>query len=106
MSRENLDQLVKWRPELSPDEQAYAEQLRAQTRPQLTFVRDFRKSLGLSQVDMAELLEMTQSNVSKNEKRNDIAVSSIVKVALSKRKRVRVIVENEAGDEEASFVIS
>lgn len=105
MSRD-IEQLVEWHPELTPEEQIYADQLRAQTRPQLTFVRDYRKSLGLSQVEVADLLNMTQSNVSKTERKNDIPVSSLVAIAHSQNKRVRIVIENTIGEEEASFELS
>lgn len=106
MSRENLDQMVEWCPELSPEAQAYAEELRAQTRPQLTFVRDFRQAFGLSQIEMAELLGMTQSNVSKTERKNDIPISSLITIARAKHKHIKIVVENEHGKQEDSFSLA
>lgn len=93
----------KWKMDMTPEEEAYAEELRTVTRRQLSFMRDFRKALGLTQVQVADLLATTQSNVSKIEKAGDVQILSIVQLARACHKRIKITVENEAGEQESVF---
>ena len=95
----------KWKMDMTLEEEAFANELRAATRPQLSFMRDFRKALGLTQVQVADLLKTTQSNVSKIERAGDMQMSSIVQLAQARRKRITITVENESGEQEAIFAL-
>lgn len=59
--------------------------------------KDLRKKLGLTQVDVAERLNMTQANVSKIEARSMPTLETLKSVVEGKG-RVRVLVELEDGE--------
>ena len=100
MTKSNdLERLVRWQPELSDVGKAHLEQLRRDIAPQITFVRQVRSALGLTQKGMAELLGMTQSAVSKLEARDDASITTLSKIAQSQGKRLRLVIESDDGED-------
>ena len=68
-------------------------------------MREIRKGLGLTQVEVAELLGMTQANVSKIERRGDPSLSVLARMAEARGKRLMLAVESEDGQIEKSFAV-
>ena len=69
-------------------------------------MRLIRKSLKLTQQQVADLLGVTQSNVSKIEASGDPTLSVLARMAEAKGKRFRLTLEAADGREEASFELS
>lgn len=99
------EKLVKWQPELSFEALEHINRLRAELEPRIALMRDLRKSLGLTQRDVADLLGVTQSNVSKIEARGDPQLSILARMADAKGMRLRLTVESVDGNEEGSFAL-
>lgn len=99
------DDLVKWQPELSAEACEHIARLRAELEPRIALMRSLRKALGLTQAEVAALLGVTQSNVSKIETRGDPSLSLLARIAEAKGKRLRLAVESPDGQEEASFAV-
>jgi len=53
----------------------------AEIAPQVSLVRRFRTALGLTQAELAQILSVSQSAVSKVEARNDASLSTLAKMA-------------------------
>ena len=62
---------MPWNPDLSEEDERQVEALVTEIGERVQAVKAFRLALGLSQVEMAELLGVTQSNVSKMEAARD-----------------------------------
>ena len=104
MSKEKSD-LAKWEPRLSAEAREHITRLRAEIEPRIALMRQLRKALGLTQVEVAQLLGVTQSNVSKIEVRGDPALSILARMAEAKGKRLKLAVESDQGQVEASFAV-
>ena len=102
MSEKNSE-LVKWQPDLSPEAHDHIERLRAKLEPCIALMRELRKALGLTQVEVARLLGVTQSNVSKIETGGDPSLSVLARIADARGMRLRLAVEAPDGKEAASF---
>jgi DNA-binding XRE family transcriptional regulator len=99
------EELAKWQPELSPAARDHVERLRAELEPRIALMRELRKALGLTQVEVARLLGVTQSNISKIEVRGDPSLSLLARMADARGKRLRLALESADGKEEASFAL-
>jgi DNA-binding XRE family transcriptional regulator len=99
------EELAKWQPELSAEAREHIGRLRAEIEPRIALMRELRKALGLTQVEVARLLGVTQSNISKIEVRGDPSLSLLARMADAKGKRLRLAVESPDGTEEASFAL-
>lgn len=95
----------KWEPNLSVEAREHIERLRAEIEPRILLMREMRKALGLTQVEVAQLLGVTQSNVSKIEVGGNPALSILSRMAEAKGKRLRLAIESRDGQEEASFAV-
>lgn len=96
---------AKWTPELSPEARAHIKRLRAEIEPRLALMRQLRKTLGLTQAEVARLLGVTQSNVSKIEAGGDPSLSVLARMCDARGRRLRLAVESSDGTEEASFAL-
>ena len=105
MAKKNPD-LVRWEPEFSPAALAHMERLRKEIEPQIVLMRLIRKTLNLTQKQVAELLGVTQSNVSKIEMSGDPTLSVLARMAEAKGKKLRLTLESAQGVPEASFELS
>jgi DNA-binding XRE family transcriptional regulator len=99
------DNLAKWQPELSPAAREHVDRLRAEVESRLALMRQLRKALDLTQTEVAGLLGVTQSNVSKIETRGDPSLSVLARMADAKGMRLRLAVEAPDGKEQASFYL-
>lgn len=95
----------EWKPDLGLEALAHMAQLRALIEPRIKLMREIRKGLGLTQVEVAHLLGMTQANVSKIENRGDPSLSVLARMAEAKGKQLRLTVESEDGEIEKSFAV-
>lgn len=83
MSKE-MEGAVEWRPEWSGEQLEHFNRLRAAYSREISVMRELRKALGMSQVEIAEILNMTQSNVSKLEVRGDPSLSILRRMVEAK----------------------
>lgn len=80
----------EWRPDWSQGDLEEIERLKAELRQAKPIVRRLRKELGLSQAEVAEILETTQSNVSKIEAKTDPPLSVLRRLIESRGGRLAV----------------
>jgi DNA-binding XRE family transcriptional regulator len=78
----------EWHPDWSHSDLEEIERLKAELRQAKPIVRRLRKELGLSQAEAAEILETTQSNVSKIEARPDPTLSVLRRLVESRGGRL------------------
>lgn len=102
----NENSFSEWKPQLSDDALKHIEKLRSSIEPKLSLMKRFRVSLGMTQVEAAELLGMSQANVSKLEKKGDPNVSILSRLAEAKGLRLRLAAENSMGVTEKVFELS
>jgi DNA-binding XRE family transcriptional regulator len=93
------DDAIEWRPKFSGAELDYYNQLKARYEPRISAIRLLRERLNLTQKELADLLQTTQSNVSKIESKGDPALSVLRRIVEGKGGKLRVIVETPEGDE-------
>jgi predicted XRE-type DNA-binding protein len=105
MAKQNSD-LVRWEPQFSPEALAHMERLREEIEPQIELMRLIRKTLRLTQRQVADALGVTQSNVSKMEANGNPTLAVLARMAEAKGKKLRLTLESENGEEEASFELS
>ena len=89
----------EWRPDWSQGDLAEIERLKAELRQAKPVVRRLRKELGLSQAEVAEILETTQSNVSKIEAKTDPPLSVLRRLIESKGGRLHMTAVFKNGKE-------
>lgn len=94
--------LVEWKPDLTPEAEAHLARLHSEIEPlvaQAALMRRIRKSLGMSQAELAEALQVTQSNVSKMELKDDPPLSVIAGMVKARGGKLRIEIETAEGDE-------
>jgi DNA-binding XRE family transcriptional regulator len=91
--------LVEFEFDLSPEAQERVAQVRREIEPQVALLKRIRSALGMSQAELAQALEVTQSNVSKIEKRDDPTLSVLARMIESKGGKLRLQIETAEGDE-------
>jgi DNA-binding transcriptional regulator YiaG len=92
MKRDNVE-VIDWRPEWKGKQKEYYNKLAADNLEPISSFREFRERLGLSQKEVAELLETTQSNVSKIEARSNPTISVLEKIVSKRGGKFRIIAE-------------
>ena len=105
MAKHNTD-LVRWEPKFSAEALGHIERLRNEIEPQIELMRLVRKTLKLTQKQVAEALGVTQSNVSKIEANGDPTLSVLARMAEVRGKRLRLTLESADGVEEARFELT
>ena len=105
MAKKNSE-LIAWEPKFSGEALAHMERLRNEIEPQIQLMRLIRKTLKLTQRQVADALGVTQSNVSKIEANGDPTLSVLARMANARGKRLRLTLESADGVEEASFDLS
>ena len=104
MTNRKLDRdLVEWRPEWKGKDLEYYNQLRSQLEPSISILRSLRELLGLSQVEVAEILKTSQSNVSKMEVRPDTGVSVLSRLIHAKGGTLKIVAEFDGEAREYSL---
>ena len=99
MANDETGDLVPWDAELSQEGLAYAARLRAELEPQISLVKRLRTALGLTQVEAARILAVTQANVSKIERRDDPTLSVLARMVEARGGKLRLEIETAEGDE-------
>jgi DNA-binding XRE family transcriptional regulator len=89
--------VVDWRAALAKVDRAKYESEHNKAITTIKSFREMRKHLGMTQTDVAEALNVTQSNVSKIESRNVPNLDFLNSIVKGKG-RVRVLVELEEGE--------
>ncbi|WP_082445888.1 helix-turn-helix domain-containing protein [Sphingomonas sp. Leaf20] len=89
---------VDWRPQWEGADLARVEKLEAEANRSVSAFRNFRKMIGLTQVQVAELLNTTQANVSKMEKRRSLDMGVIISLASAKNIKVDIKLTMENGE--------
>jgi transcriptional regulator with XRE-family HTH domain len=85
--------LVEWRPEWSEADEAKVQAAVQRLEERVSVMRALREELGMSQAEVSELLETTQSNVSKIEARSDPRLSVLRKLIEGKGGRLKLVAE-------------
>ena len=93
-----IEGAVEWRPEWKGEKLEQFNRLRDAYAQEVSVMRDIRKALELTQVEAAEILDMTQSNVSKLE-RGDPTLSTIQRMVAAKGGKVSLRVTSADGKE-------
>jgi DNA-binding XRE family transcriptional regulator len=95
----NLDDVARDEPEFSQEVNDYINQRRRELKPQIALVKQLRTALGLSQVEVANILRVTQSNVSKIENKNDPSLSTLAQIVGAKGGKLTLDIETAEGVE-------
>ena len=94
---------VVWKPDFTPEQIKAAAELSVAIKREAVAMRALRTTLGLSQADVAKLLGVTQSSISKFEKNQDPKLSSIRKMVEAKGGQLRLVAE--FGDREIELLV-
>ncbi len=89
----NKRNAVEWRPNWTPEEEREIEAGVVELRARMSALRAFREQLGLSQEDLAVMLGVTQSNVSKMEAKAETRLSVLRRLVEHKGGRLKLIAE-------------
>jgi DNA-binding transcriptional regulator YiaG len=92
--------IKKWTPEEEVEIAAGVEELRRN----MSLLRQIREDLGLSQEELAEVLGVSQSNVSKMEARPEPRLSVLSKLVAHKGGRLKIMIEMNGKETEWPFV--
>ena len=92
------EDLVEWKPVWSGAELEYYNALKAQIEPGILLVKALRDRLNLTQKEVAELLQTTQSNVSKIESKSDPSLSVLRRMVEGRGGKLKLVVELSDGD--------
>lgn len=84
---------AKWEPELGPEDVAYVDRMRAEIGPRIRFMARLREVLGMTQVEAARALSMSQAGFSKRERSGPRGLMAIKRLADVKGARLRIALE-------------
>jgi DNA-binding XRE family transcriptional regulator len=101
----NIEKYSKWTPDLSPEAREHISGLQSNLEPGIALMRHVRQSLGLTQSEVAVILGVTQSNVSKIEMKGDPSLSVLARMAEAKNKKLKLAFESEDGTVEQTIEI-
>jgi len=87
------EQFVEWRPDWTPQEEKAVEAAVDDLRRRVSALKSLRLELGLSQAELSEILETTQSNVSKMEAKGETRLSVLRKLIEHKGGKLRLVAE-------------
>ena len=91
--------LVEWRPVWSGDDLDYYNKIKGEIAPRISMVKSLRDQLNLSQKEVAELLETTQSNVSKIEAKADPSLSVLRRMVEGRGGKLKLVLDMGPGQE-------
>lgn len=89
------EKFVEWNPTLTKEDEVEVEFALGYLKARISALRTLRKELGLSQAEISEILETTQSNVSKMEAKDETRFSIIRRIVEHKGGRLRLLAEFE-----------
>ncbi len=93
VKKNEAEGLVEWRPLWSGDDLDYYNQLKGELAPRISMVKALRDQLNLSQKEVAELLETTQSNVSKIEAKADPSLSVLRRMVEGRGGKLKLVLD-------------
>lgn len=105
MSKDIFSDAVTWQPKLSPERQARVTAHRDRFAGAATMFRKARQELGLSQVEAATRLGMTQANISKIEKRSTAELGQLEKLAADTEYEVVVLLRRKDRTREVALTV-
>ncbi|MDI1326259.1 MAG: helix-turn-helix domain-containing protein [Brevundimonas sp.] len=82
-----------WKPEWSAEDRKQIGALVIEIGERVSALQALRKELGLSQVELAKILNMTQSNVSKLEAGRDVRLATLKTLIESRGGHMKVVAE-------------
>lgn len=86
---------VAWTPEFTPEQRAKVDTLDAEIGRRISALQSLRKEIGLSQAELAAVLNTTQSNVSKMESGRDVKLAVLQQLVEAKGGRLTLHAEFE-----------
>jgi predicted transcriptional regulator len=84
---------VEWKPKWSVADEERIQEASARLESRISSLRALREELGMSQAELSNLLETTQSNVSKMEAKADPRLSTLRKLIEGKGGRLKLVAE-------------
>ena len=94
----DLEGLVEWKPVWTGADLEYYNKIRAEIEPGILLVKNLRDRLNLTQREVAELLQVTQSNVSKIEAKSDPSLSVLRRMVEGRGGKLKLVVELGNGE--------
>jgi DNA-binding transcriptional regulator YiaG len=82
-----------WKPEWSAEDRKRIDALVIEIGERVSALQALRKELGLSQVELAKILNTTQSNVSKLEAGRDVRLTTLKTLIESRGGHMKVVAE-------------
>lgn len=82
-----------WKPEWSAEDRTQIDALVIEIGERASALQALRKELGLSQVELAKILNTTQSNVSKLEAGRDVRLATLKTLIESRGGHMKVVAE-------------
>jgi DNA-binding transcriptional regulator YiaG len=82
-----------WKPEWSVEDKEQVDALVIEIGERVSALQALRKELGLSQMELARILNTTQSNVSKLEARRDIRLATLKTLIEARGGHMKVVAE-------------
>jgi transcriptional regulator with XRE-family HTH domain len=83
----------EWRPKLTLEEEREVAEGVIALKHRISLLKALREQLGLSQLELADILETSQSNVSKMEAKSDPRLSVIRKLVEHQGGRLKIVAE-------------
>ena len=87
------EQFVEWRPELTPEQELEVQAAVEQLKQRIATLRELRLELGLTQAELSDILETSQSNVSKIEAKGEPRLAVLRKLIEHKGGRLKLVAE-------------
>jgi len=82
-----------WKPALTPEQKAKVDEMDAELGRRISALQALRKELGLSQAELATILQTTQSNVSKLEAGRELRINTLKTLVESQGGHLKVVAE-------------
>lgn len=82
-----------WNPEWSPDDEREIERIDAAIEEGVSQLKAVRMAFGLTQAELARILQTTQSNVSKLEMKGDLRLSVLRRLIEARGGRAHIVAE-------------
>lgn len=82
-----------WKPKLTASQQERVDALDVEIGRRVSALQMLRKEIGISQVELAEILQTTQSNVSKMEAGRDTKLAVLRKLVEAKGGHLKMVAE-------------
>lgn len=89
----NVRKSSVWKPELSAEQQATVDALVVDIGQRVSALQALRKELGMSQAELATILQTTQSNVSKLEAGRQLRINTLKTLVESQGGHLKVVAE-------------